>query len=200
MSIKEAKIKFIVDTAQELFFKRGIRDVTIRDIAQEVGVGEATMYRHFSKKQNIVLAVAMSVFSSVSQDYFHQSQYKTGYDKIEAFYRSFYDIFRAHKDYFNFLAEFDLYISEQTTDLGAYENAIRTFFDDYSYAYNLGLKDGSLKEIDSLEVFYLATTHSILELCKKLAADAKVLKQDGKYMEKEIEMLINIYLDSIKKN
>ena len=199
MGIKEAKLNFFIAAAQKLFFQRGIASVTIKDIAQEVGVGEATIYRYFTKKQNIVLAVAMSIFSTVSNDYFHQSQYKTGFEKIEAFYTSFYTIFKNHRDYYNFLAEFDLYISEEATDLGAYENAIKTFFDDFNYAYSLGLKDGSIKEIENVEVFYFATTHSILELCKKLAADSKVLKQDVKYSTEEIEMLIKLFLNNIKK-
>ena len=199
MSIKEAKLNYIVESAQKLFFQKGIQAVTIRDIAKEVGVGEATIYRHFAKKQNIVLAVAMTIFGEVSQGYFHQSQYKTGYDKIEAFYMSFYNIFKVHRDYYNFLAEFDLYISEQTTDLDAYENGIKTFFDDFNYAYTLGIKDGSIKEIENIELFYFSTTHAILELCKKLASDAKVLKQDVKYSNEEIETLIKLFLNNLKK-
>ena len=199
MSIKEAKINLIVESAQRLFFKKGIASVTIKDIAKDAGMGEATIYRHFQKKQNLVLAVAMSIFGAVSQEYFHQSQYKLGYQKIEAFYMSFYNIFKLHKDYYNFLAEFDLYIAEQATDLGAYENAIRTFFDDFNYAYILGTKDGSIKEVENIELFYFATTHSILELCKKLAADAKVLKQDDKYSNEEVETLIKLFLNNIKK-
>ena len=157
VSLKEAKLNLIVESAQKLFFKRGIATVTIKDIAKDAGMGEATIYRHFQKKQNIVLAVAMSIFGAVSQEYFHQSQYKLGYEKIEAFYRSFYNIFVSHRDYYNFLAEFDLYIAEQTTDLGTYENAIRTFFDDFNYAYTLGVKDGSVKEVENIEIFYLTT-------------------------------------------
>lgn len=199
MSIKEAKLNFIIESAQKLFFKKGIAAVTIKDIAKEVGVGEATIYRHFQKKQNIVLAVAMSIFGAVSTDYFHQSQYKLGYEKIEAFYMSFFNIFKLHRDYYNFLAEFDLYVAEQTTDLGAYENAIRTFYDDFNYAYKLGLNDGSIKEVENIEVFYFATTHAILELCKKLAADTKILKQDVKYSTEEIETLIKLFLANLKK-
>ncbi len=199
MSIKEAKLNFIIESAQKLFFKKGITAVTIKDIAKEVGVGEATIYRHFQKKQNIVLAVAMSIFGAVSTEYFHQSQYKLGYEKIEAFYMSFFNIFKLHRDYYNFLAEFDLYVAEQTTDLGAYENAIRTFYDDFNYAYKLGLNDGSIKEVENIEVFYFATTHAILELCKKLAADTKILKQDVKYSTEEIETLIKLFLANLKK-
>ena len=199
MSIKEVKQNFIIETAQKLFFKKGIAAVTIKDIAKEAGVGEATIYRHFQKKQNIVLAVAMTIFGAVSAEYFHQSQYKLGYDKIEAFYMSFFNIFKLHRDYYNFLAEFDLYVAEQTTDLGAYENAIRTFFDDFNYAYKLGLSDGSVKEVENIELFYFTTTHSLLELCKKLAADSKVLKQDERYSTEEVETLIKLFLNNVKK-
>ncbi len=81
----------------------------------------------------------------------------------------------------------------------AYENGIRTFFDDFNYAYKLGLQDGSIKEVENIEVFYFTTTHALLELCKKLAADAKILKQDGKYSTEEVETLIKLFLSNLKK-
>ena len=71
MNLREAKFKFVVDIATNLFMQKSINDVTIKDIAEEAGIGEATIYRYFSKKETIVLACAMYLQTQVTQNYFH---------------------------------------------------------------------------------------------------------------------------------
>ena len=199
MGIKEAKLNFILDKAKAMFIEKGIETVTIKDLALEVGVGEATMYRYFTKKQNIVIAIAFSILKEVSDNYFHLSQYKLGYEKIRAFYLSFLEIYKDNPDYYKFLAEFDSYISSEQYELDEYEKAIVVYYEDFKSSYELGLKDGSIKEVANIEIFYLTTTHALLELIKKLASNSKVLKQDVKYKYEQVDTLIKIYLESIRK-
>jgi AcrR family transcriptional regulator len=46
----------ILDTAYELFSRRGIRDVGIDEIIARAGVAKATLYRHFASKDDLVVA------------------------------------------------------------------------------------------------------------------------------------------------
>lgn len=46
--------KKIFDTAIELFMKNGFENVTIKDIADAVGIRQAAIYNHFSSKQKIL--------------------------------------------------------------------------------------------------------------------------------------------------
>ena len=46
----------ILDTAYDLFARRGIRDVGIDEIVERSGVARATLYRHFTSKDELVLA------------------------------------------------------------------------------------------------------------------------------------------------
>lgn len=92
MGFKDLKTKYLVDVATKLFLKRGINDVTIKDIASEAEIGEATIYRHFAKKQNIVLASALTLKEKVFKGYFDLSKGKTGFEKVEIFYSSYLSI------------------------------------------------------------------------------------------------------------
>ncbi len=47
MSLKDLKIKFVVDVATNLFLQDSINTVTIKDIAVAADIGEATIYRYF---------------------------------------------------------------------------------------------------------------------------------------------------------
>ncbi len=46
----------ILDTAYELFSRRGIRAVGVNEVVERAGVAKATLYRHFPTKEALVLA------------------------------------------------------------------------------------------------------------------------------------------------
>jgi AcrR family transcriptional regulator len=46
----------ILDTAYELFARRGIRAVGIDEVIERAGVAKATLYRHFPSKDDLVVA------------------------------------------------------------------------------------------------------------------------------------------------
>ena len=199
MSLKDAKINFLVDMATDLFMTRSINEVTIRDIAVAAQVGEATIYRYFGNKQNIVVHAAMKIQGVVSKNFFNLEKGKNGIEKLKVFYESYYEIFIKHPEFYKFLNEFDAYVSiEDNSIINPYESAIDSYKNFYMDAYKLGLKDGSIKEQKDIEMFYFATTHSLLELAKKLAFKKAVLNQD-KRIEKtsELRCLIDIILGSL---
>ena len=199
MSLKDAKISFLVDIATDLFMARSISEVTIKDIAITAQVGEATIYRYFGSKQNLVMQAAMKLQTIVSEGFFRLEKGKNGYEKLALFYESYYDIFMKHSNFYKFLNEFDSYIaSEKSDNMNLYENAIDQYKVFYMDAYKMGLKDGSVKKQKDIEMFYFSTTHALLELCKKLAFKKAVLNQDI-LIEKdsEIKCLIDIILVSL---
>ena len=200
MSLKDAKVNFLVDMATDLFMSRSIQEVTIRDIAISAQVGEATIYRYFGKKQELVVQAAMKLQGIVSSGYFKLDDKLNGYQKLEAFYLSYLNIFDQHRNFYKFLSAFDAYMSTENKDvLNPYEEAVDQYKNALMKAYEQGLKDGSIKEQENIDLFYFSTTHAILELCKKLALKA-VLNQDLA-IEKlgEVRCLINIVLNELKK-
>jgi AcrR family transcriptional regulator len=46
----------ILETAYELFSRRGVRDVGVDEVVARAGVAKATLYRHFPSKDELVLA------------------------------------------------------------------------------------------------------------------------------------------------
>ena len=51
---REARQGQILDAVERLITTQGMNRVTINDIAREIGVSEAAIYRHFSSKRNIL--------------------------------------------------------------------------------------------------------------------------------------------------
>ena len=202
MTLQEVKENFIIDVATNLVFARSISSVTIKDIAEEAGVGEMTIYRYFKKKQNIVLAVAMKLQQQVAA-FFDLSKGSTGFEKLSIFYNSYLKIFMSSPMHYRFINEFDAYMLEFNDNQGLenYESSLDFFKTAYLDAYQLGLKDQTIRNIGNVELFYYTSTHSLLELCKKLSLNTELLNQDKRSVKyQEIETLINVFLTYLKNS
>ena len=161
-----------------------------------------TVYRYFGKKQNIVLAVAMKLQREVAS-YFDLSKGKTGFEKLSIFYNSYLKVFMSSPAHYRFINEFDAYMLEfnDNAELENYESSIDEFKNVYISAYEEGLKDQTVRSIDNIKLFYYTTTHSLLELCKKLSLNTGLLTQDKKSVKyQEIETLISVFLDYLKNS
>ena len=200
MTIKDAKNNFIIDRTLELFLERSINEVTVHDIAVRAGVGEATVYRYFSTKQNLVCAVAVKLERQIFETCFDLSQAADGWGKLALFYRSYLKIFSTHRELFKFINEFDAYmLSEGKTDSNEYALGLDNFKALCSNVYEQGVADGSIAPVSDWDTFYYATTHALMELCKKLSS-ADIVRQDlSAKKEEEISTLTEIILHMLKK-
>jgi AcrR family transcriptional regulator len=52
----------VLAAAETLFRKRGYSNVTMRDIAEEVGIRQASLYYHFPSKEQLFITVTEQVF------------------------------------------------------------------------------------------------------------------------------------------
>lgn len=202
MTLRDVKRNFLVEAATGLFLEHGIENITIEDIAKAANVGEMTIYRYFGKKQAIVCEAVMALQNSVSQDFFKMDSGVTGFEKLAIFYNSYLDVFKTRPNYFRFIREFDLLmIKEDDKNLEAYEDGLAYFKNAYMRAYELGLKDQSVRVLSDLELFYFTSTHALIELCKKLSYERTVLHQDEQIKkDEEIKCLIETFLNTLKNS
>lgn len=63
--------KEIVATAAELFKEKGYRAVTMRDLAEELGIKAASLYNHIHSKQEILSLIVFSVAEDFTQHINH---------------------------------------------------------------------------------------------------------------------------------
>ena len=200
MTILDVKRNFIVDTATELFLGRSIAEVTIRDIAAKAGVGEATVYRYFTKKLNIVQASAEKLQREVFEGYFVPRREGDGYHRLKSFFDAYLAIFRDHTEFYRFVSEFDAYLlSEGVSSSEDYSSGVDLFRDVFLAAYEAGVRDGSVRRMEGeAEQFYYAAAHAMLGLCKKLATERGIVRQDlgtDKLSElNELKKMILFYL------
>ena len=197
MGFKDLKRDYIIDSAKKLFLNKSISEITIKDISAVSDLGEATIYRYFSNKENLVIAVSISIQQDILSVPFTNEE-KNGLEQIRDFFEVFKNIFIEHKNYFKFIAEFDtIYLNNIKNK--EYSLGLDVFCDLFMRAYDLGLKDKSIKEVKDIKLYYYTCTHSLLELCKKLASTESGLKQDQEVSKiDEIEYLISLFISVLK--
>ena len=197
MGFKDLKRDYIIDSAKKLFLNKSISEITIKDISAVSDLGEATIYRYFSNKENLVIAVSISIQQDILSVPFTNEE-KNGLEQIRDFFEVFKNIFIEHKNYFKFIAEFDtIYLNNIKNK--EYSLGLDVFYDLFMRAYDLGLKDKSIKEVNDIKLYYYTCTHSLLELCKKLASTESELKQDQEVSKiDEIEYLISLFISVLK--
>ena len=200
MTITDAKKNFIIDEALALFMERSVSEVTIHDIAVRASVGEATIYRYFSTKHNLVCAAATRLQNRIYESYFDLRLAANGFEKLALFYRTYLKIFSSHREFFKFINEFDAFmLGEGKTDSNEYASGLDLFYALCSEAYAQGLSDESIAPVGDFETFYYATTHALLELCKKLSSPDIVRQDFNANKEAEIATLTEIILHKLKK-
>lgn len=197
--LKDARRKIIVESALDLYLSRSIGAVTMADVANDVGVGEASLYRYFGKKQNLVIEAAVLLWQRASAEFLKIND-GNGFDNLAAFYNTFLEVYKEHKEFYNFIYEFDLLIlGDVDADVGEYDEQFVKFKEIFDNAYKKGLSDGSVRDIENPDVFYFATTHALLNLCKKLSFAGELIHQDSLISkEDEIGQIIKLILFRLK--
>jgi AcrR family transcriptional regulator len=69
MENRTGKFELIINAARTLFWKHGIRRVSIEEICQEAGVSKMTCYKYFSNKSAIAKYLIEDLFDSGTKAY-----------------------------------------------------------------------------------------------------------------------------------
>lgn len=64
----EQRQQQIIDAARKLIIAKGSEHITIKDIAEEVGISEAAIYRHFKSKKAILKLMLDQIEQNLVQD------------------------------------------------------------------------------------------------------------------------------------
>lgn len=176
----------IVRAAMDCFREGGIEASTISMIAARAGVGDATVYRYFDKKENLAVECGVFVWKKITA-YFEElcdrDEYRclSGIGQVEALMTRSLDIFAEKQADFRFLYEFDRYLLSHHIAwerLGDYETAVNGSRRLLCGAIEKGREDDSITaQADTLEL-YDTLTQAIFGFMQKLAGAGDLLEGD----------------------
>jgi len=109
----------IIAAAETLFFSQGYDDVTMDDIAKELGVNKALLYYYFKDKESLYFAVVLRGLKILDEMFKKKSgKGRTGLEKLTLGGQVYAEFAKKHPDYFQAYN----YVLSKRFDLGNTEN------------------------------------------------------------------------------
>lgn len=201
---REKKNRAIIEAALELFTRNSWDSVQMQDIADDAGIGVATLFRYFPKKHLIIVAVAVEILTG-ELDFFRDLHRRTlpGIEKIEMVFdhmNKFGD--ESSLNQAKFIDIFDANIGE----ISNYEVTAAEYFNMRNAISNLvsdivteGQADGSLPRGETVTHEIMTMINNYGLFARKLALMKSVLvletSPDG---EAQLKILRGIYMERLR--
>lgn len=157
---KQQRRQHIIQIAKDLFLEKGVQNIQLQDVATAAGVGIATLFRYFPKKEYLVIAATNAITDGMATDV-EEIVERTipAYEKIEQILNYYINgtndpQLRLAK----FFESFDLYekIAEQSPEQYAeYLSARRKLANILLALAEQGKKDGSLRTDVDIDLFIM---------------------------------------------
>lgn len=203
--VRSDRMYAAIETAARLYLENDIDSIKMTDIAEECGMGVASLYRYFGTKQIFTVKTAayvwkqqMALFEGVyDSEYYHS---KNGIEQIEELLKVFHVLYQAHGDFLRFIASFDAYIIRERipqNELMEYNAAVIDTMKLMEGAVKKGIADGTVRSDVDINLYYFTVSHSLMSLCQKLAAGDLLESDRMKNSDEEILMAIKMYVNYI---
>ena len=206
-TLKSKRLNRAVEVSAQMFLKNGIEAVKMTDIADELGIGVATLYRYFGTKNGITIAAMTYMWNELNKMFsgiFESDVFlaQSGIKQVSDLMRMFVVLYQAHPGFMRLLAEFDLMIISDAIpkkDLREYEKSIINFYPVFEKAYMTGISDGTVREVPNIRLFYLSFAHTLMELCKKLIQGELLPGDDFSHAEDELNTILDTAVFFLRK-
>ena len=191
-----------MESGFRLFAERGIELVTMPDIAEDSGVGRPSLYRYFSSKLDLVIAIGTWKWkeyidahnATLTQE---QLAGMTAAEYFRWYMDAFIDLYRNHSDilrfnyYFNSFLRNEKATAEQKQPYMGVVEGLRSAFHEL---YEKGMKDGTIRTNLTEEAMLSSSFHIMLAAVTRYAVGLVYVPETGTDPESELVMLENALL------
>jgi AcrR family transcriptional regulator len=204
MSARRARL---LEAGFRLMSARTIEAVKLSEIANEAGIGIATLYRYFKTKPALVIEIGTVLWKKyyveVEKAYAARGGAEmNAAEEMEFFLDSIIELYRSHKDVLRFNRNFDTYVKHQectAEQMRPYNEAVEVFAHKFHVVYEKAMKDGTLDIRVSEKRLFVGTLYAVLSVAGKFA-EGLVYPPDGEHdMTEELLMLKRMIVDSMRK-
>ncbi len=199
------KNRRILEKGFAIFAEHGIENVKMTDVAKAASIGIASLYRYYSTKPELVLAVGARSW----QDYFTEQiglvqsaarQPVSAAESMDYYLEAFLDLYRNHKDLLRFNQFFNVYLLNEKIPeekRAPYNSVIESMEERFVQVFRQGQEDGTLrKDLSAAEVFS-TMTHLMLAAVTRYAVGLVFSNRDTDE-EKELQALKDMMLRWIR--
>jgi len=191
------KRRDFLEKAYELFTKKNIESVSMIEVAKECGYGTMTLYRYFSTKPKLVVAVATWIWGQTIQENQERRPEMdfagmTALGIFEFYLDSFIELYRHKRDLLRFNQFFNIYIQSERIDpevMKPYRDIIEGLRTSFHVVYERAQQDHTVRTDESEEEMFSTTLHLMLAAATRYAIGLVYVPESGFDAEKELGKL-----------
>lgn len=195
---KEVTRQRILETSFRVFAENTIEKVKMTDIADAAGIGVATVYRYYSTKPKLAVAVSAWAWETYLKEAIQGGDMhdSTAAEKFAYYLDAFLDLYRNHRALLRFNQFFNVYI-ENEKDVPA--DTVKPFLavvdvltERFEVLYRKAQQDGTLRTDIPAKEMLLSSLHLMLAAVTRYAVG--LVYTDGYDPERELILLKNMLL------
>ena len=199
---KALRMERIIDEAFRLFSEKGIEAVTMPEIAEASGVARASLYRYFSTKVELVVAIGTRKWDEYIESYAlrHMTPDRgrpTGAVLMARYLDSFIDLYHNEPDLLRFNYEFNSFMRHGRVgpeQRRPYTQMVERLRERFHAIYTLGTRDGTMRADMTEASMFSSSYHIMLAAATRFAVGLMYVPEDGDEPENELRMLRDLLL------
>ncbi len=200
----EATRKAFLEKSYELFVAKTIETVSMIEIAKACDNGTITLYRYYSSKPELVVAVAAwkwDVFANEIWDGWERKGYgreQSAAVHFELYLDFFLELYRNHRDFLRFNQFFNVYVMSERIDLETlrpFQEMIGRMRDHFhNTVYLKAQQDRTVRTDEPEEKMFSKTLHLMLAAVTRYAVGLIYAPENSCRAEEELQFLKDMLL------
>lgn len=176
---RKQRKNLIIDAAERVFSTKPYDKVSMREIAEEAGIGTSSIYTYFPNQENLFLESALREINTFTAKMIKIKEENISNEaKLDQLINSFIDYIATHESYFRMMVLFMTQGNLHPDSLASLNAIMRDVFDCFdNFFTNLSYK-GNVRKLSH---FFFATLNGILVTYRKLPGRDE--KEVIKYMK-----------------
>ena len=195
---KEQRRNDIIDAAEKIFFKKGLNNSTMDEVAEEAELSKGTLYLYFKSKEEIYFEIKLRAINILNGMFKESiSENKTGFENCMEIGRTYVVFLNDYSNYFKTM----VYFESNDCKVCEFKDKCENFFKEdnplkfFIQIINQGIEDGTIRDdipANVLAQTLWAQTNGILQF---VSTKQKILEFTGV----EAEDIIKSQFEIIKK-
>ena len=188
-----AKNQRILENGFRIFAENTIEKVTMNDVAKAAGIAISSLYRYYSTKPKLVMAISTWAWGAYAEDNEKREAKlerpdRTAAEMFDFYLESFLDLYQNHRDLLRFNQFFNIYLTSgeiSQAEMQPYLNMIRSLETRFGKIYHKAKQDHTLRTDLPEKQMFTATLHLMMAVVTRYAIG---LAYNGKNSAEELRM------------
>ena len=195
---KEQRRNDIIDAAEKIFFKKGLNNSTMDEVAEEAEFSKGTLYLYFKSKEEIHFEIksrALNILKKMFQKSI--SEKKNGFENCMEIGKAYVDFVKKHSNYYKAI----IYFESNDCSVCQFRDKCENFFKEnnplqfFVQIINQGIEDRTIRDDIPANVLAQTLWAQMTGVLQFIATKQKILEFAGV----EAEDIINSQYEIIRK-